>query len=216
MSNDEKVNYYLNRFIEIVKEINNRDEVPHLNLDRKSIKEAIKKLVEANIDYLLTDSYIFYVLMANSIPNVIKTLLSLLDENERIYHMYYYFKFASSRNDGYISKRMTGYEKDLFVEYFDMIPIFDDRANDYKDSKLLYNILCIITGYVFSMSDSIDNFRKYIDPYLNDTENILDKLLLQDICTLKWDCFTYVYDFDARKLISFIKSNLENERKDIR
>ena len=216
MSNDEKVNYYLNRFIEIVKEINIRNEIPHLNLDRKSIKEAIKKLVEANIDYLLTDAYIFYVLMANSIPNVIKTLLSLLDENERIYHMYYYFKLATARNDGYISKRMIGYEKELFKEHFDTLSIIGDMYIDDKDGNLLYNILCMITGYVFSMNDSIDNFRKYIDPYLNDTENMLDKLLLQDICKLKWNCFTDVYDFDARKLISFIKYNLENERKDIR
>ena len=216
MSNDEKVNYYLNRFIEIVKEINIRNEIPHLNLDRKSIKEAIKKLVEANIDYLLTDAYIFYVLMANSIPNVIKTLLSLLDENERVLHMYYYFKMATARKDGYISKRMAGYEKELFKEHFDTLAIIGDMYIDDKDGNLLYNILCIITGYVFSMNDSIDNFRKYIDPYLKDTENMLDKLLLQDICTLKWNCFTDVYDFDARKLISFIKSNLENERKDIR
>lgn len=216
MNNDEKVNYYLNRFIEIVKEINNRNKIPHINLDSKSIKEAIKKIVEANIDYLLTDAYIFYVLMANSIPNVINTLLSLLDENERILHMYYYFKMASARKDGYISNRMTGYEKDLFIEHLNTVPMIDDVSIDDKDFNLLYNILCIITGYVFSMNDSIDNLKKHMGPYFYDTENMLDQLLLQDICTLKWNSFTDVYDFDARKLISFIKNNLENEKKDIR
>jgi hypothetical protein len=217
MTNDEKVEYYINRFIDTINEI--RKLGTHsFDFKDELMRDVIRKIVEANLDYILTDSYIYYLLITNSTINLDNILLNLLDEKKRTTQLFEYFTKVIHRNELYYEQLMKGYEKDLFGEHRKKMNKIMLVCCEYGYLKydLFYIILCIIAGYVFGNNISIDNYNKYLDLFIKNVDNTIDELILQGICTLEWDGWTHSYVFDIENLITYVMLNFGNVQKEIR
>ena len=217
MTNNEKVEYYINRFTDTINEIKKKG-THTFDFQEDLMRDVIRKIVEANFDYLLTDSFIYYLIISNSTINIDNILLSLLDEKERTTLLYEYFTKVIHRNDLYYEQLMKGYEKELFAEHRKKMNKVRLNCCGYGYLKydLFYIILCIIAGYVFGNNESIENYNKYLDLFIKNVDNTIDELILQGVCEQTWDGWVHSYVYDINNLITYVIPNFGNIKREIR
>lgn len=181
--------------------------------NRVIIKEAINKIVDDHNDYLLTESFINYI-----VDNDLHIRLTELASNNKyvIYEMfslYYqellkYFSYSSVNKQVNITDNKLTSNLDLktkeVLTKVDMLFLKMCRMNDlniYYFALMKLTILYLVT--YCHLNNSMDRFDEFLDYYQNNLYKIKDEIIINGID---------ISDTN-NELIDIISSNITNRNK---
>lgn len=203
-------NYYYEKFL--FYSINN-NSYKSFKKNKKSIKEAINKIVDDNNDYLLTESFICY--LAN--VDISKNLNDISSNNKySIYELVsmYYQELIKNFSYSTIDNKTIIKENDL-TRYLD--PITKDiltktnllflkmcRMNDFN--IYYFALMKLTVFYIIAychINDCKDNFENLINYYQDDIYKIRDEIIIHGIDVMD----------NNNELIDRISTGINNKKK---
>lgn len=195
---DEKVEYYYG----IIEDRLYR-QCSNLSTDYwpKTIKSCLKRIIKLNRDYLLTDSYISYIIIPATCDNVVRHLVKLGDSDENVFYKavfdYFYEVYTTSCNKCFNSKTdfaKCGYrycreldeklQKIMYRIYFVMrkvhrMLILED-IDTFENLDLIRDVLLCLISKKYIDKDVL-SFPKISDQISNNLLYVLDDLKVNGI-----------------------------------
>ena len=194
---DEKVKYYYG----IIEDRLYR-QCSNLSTDYwpKRIKECLKAIIELNRDYLLTDSYISYIIIPATCDNVVRHLEKLGDSDERVFYKavfeYFYEVYTASckcfnsktdlSNGGYRYCRELDekLQKIMYRIYLVMTKVHKmlilEGISNFENLDLIRDVLLCLISKKYIDKDVL-SFPKISDQISNNLLYVLDDLKVNGI-----------------------------------
>ena len=196
----KSVDYYLNNIIEFIdKAAKNRKR--EVSYDKDEIKKHLKDLIDNNMEYLLTDSFLYYLVIV-SLPIKIDITEELCDNLDRlkgdlvdlINELLWGYVFALSEYRFLNSKysRVLGSPSEILVfredfereikevydEYMKKMIDNDDIILGYRGTfqVIFFKLLSLAFYY-----QDINVFKERVKPYLEDPVKELDNMYFHEI-----------------------------------
>ena len=207
MNKSQKIDNYCQKLLEYRNSLRMIRRVHALSSNNYPIKKIIENIVNNNNDYLLTNSFLYFLAVTsincdNEFTNpyskvLYEKLCNLNGDKESIikevfnyldaYHTYCIYRLSHDNYTlGYdltinVRKFATAFEYDLNDLYnSSMIRIeADDSLTklEYNISKIILNIFSSISFY----EGDIEVFKELSKPFLENTKNILDELKMNGL-----------------------------------
>lgn len=198
----------------------------------EEIKEKFDAVIKSNNEYLLTDSFIYFLVQYSCVNHgngepllkAISDLLStLINRSDTLLSITKFFqKIRSVDNETFYSttiktykETLNDYEKSLYLtccKYIELI--YNNDLVLPSDYYLLRVVFFIITAYVRINNLDQSKLEDFIKDYIDNYENRIEELMLQ-VCHYEYD-----YDRDDRKyaykmeeLANYVVSKLEDSIK---
>ena len=213
MTNSEKADKCLKN---IIFEIDFRNPF-HPIIDKYALKASIQNVIDANLEYLLTDSYLFYLAQGyiNHHTELDRVFTALLDPNKRIKCLYEYFTTISISVFTSNETGMEGYEKDLYLVFKNKLTDIEKLCKDTGDYNFIFKIFRIILAYVFANNEPVSKFDEYTDPYFKDLYSMIDDIIFKSGCDYKYDRYyeEFNYVFKTNELIESVINSFKKDRE---
>ena len=242
---DTKINYYFNKIIDyliLIKGNDNiyKEDIQHDNNIEFNIKSNIYQLIKDNKDYLLTDSFIYYLVaislsssrcFSHEVIEYLERLNMVDDKDVIIWCLFDYVSrlFIKEQDNEYnplpyfmkeidnIQEQFTDLEKELYDEVQGYNAIFqvnyrDDGYDNTINNEEVYNIItCIILSAALIHQDS-DEFNRLMTNYLEDPIKHTEKLILNGL--VRKDNYSNKISFNNlwEPLVSYLISDSCNKR----
>lgn len=215
MGNQEKIDKYCN----LLKQIANREWGYDKDLN---IEQVITTIINSNLDYLLTESFIYSMTSLYEPCNWEKIINGLMDNCSRLMICKESFEYLLWNDEDFMFR--TNYEKSIFDKYSDYLtPRFIDRTNLYSlEFELVSEILSIIATYLIINKKDASCYNFYADKLCNNLDNLIDDMQLQGINITDIVRNNLCYEEEGtdesyKNFISYIISKIEDDKtKEIR
>lgn len=237
MKREEKVNYYYDKLLEMRNSFGCYKKVKSLSCNNISIKEILDKIINSNLDYLLTDGFLYY-LLAKSIGSnadgfrirLYNNLNSLLDSNQLLDNVADYIgtiDFGLSKHhfmpytNGFsmiiLKKNLNEVESNLYKEFEHYKIRLECDNKIYGNEYLLLKYVMQVLGGYCLISNSPNEYNMYALPYLENPRLKLEELkiqgMYQEIEELTESGLDCLIDYDA--LNNYVINNLYNKKNKI-
>ena len=210
------------------------EPVKSLSNNQYNIKKVLKRIVEANYDFLFTPAFDYFLissslcttreenfrnmlylrLLALTHIDTMLVLLSVYVDNWETYGLRH-LKHAYAK-DGHIIKYedlFSDKEKELYDKYsFSKLRINCDKDLCESEYILLKRIFQIIGAYTL-INDRIGDYDKLIDRYEHHHIEKIEELELHGICEYRYykDYNEAKYNYIPEQLASYINNKIDNE-----
>ena len=234
MKREEKIDYYYNKLLEMRNNSCCYKKVKSLSCNTISIKKELEKIINNNLDYLLTDGFLYY-LLAKSIGSnsdgfrlrLYTNLNSLLDPNQLIDYLadyigtidfglskHHFMPYTSGFKMIILKKTLNEVEANLYREFEHYkIRLECDNDIDGNEYLLLKYVLQIIGGYCL-INNCPSKYNSYALPYLENPISKLEELkiqgIYQEVEELTETGLEYLIDYNA--LNNYVINNLHNNK----
>ena len=189
----------------------------HPRIDKYALKASIQNVIDANLEYLLTDSYLYFLADAyiNHQTDLSLIFEALLNPSERLKCIYNYFTIISISYFSGVENVMKGYEKKLYLLFKKKVADIEKLCKDTGDYNFIFKIFRIILTYVFVNKEPVSKFDEYTNPYFKDLYSMIDDMLFKSGCEYQYDCCNEEnsYIFKSDELIESVVNSFKEERE---
>ncbi len=223
MSKNEKVGYYYNL---ILNEINRQNAKDDKNIkyikDVYSVVRILELVIDDNNDYLLTPSFIRYIVYYGFLLNALELDEALCHQLLLLSNSYDRFKLISdyidfTYNDEDYVDVANDYENELFNTYAaSLLNLNYDNFNrlNLKDYFFQKEIFSIIATYVLINKKEVSEYSKFIEQYQSDWNKAFDEIRVQ--IKVEPSSIHNSYDYNRDNLKNYILEQINNTKREIR
>lgn len=212
MNKSERISNFYNKLLEYRNTLRTVPKVHSLSSNNYPIKKTINDIVNKNNDYLLTNSYLYFLavtaisnyeyiepyskVLYEKLSNFSKDKESIIKEVFDYLDSYHTYRINKMCNYNYqlsydlpvnIRKFATPLEynlNDLYNQYMLRIEADDSLSNpEYSISKIILNIYSCLSFY----DSDINVFENLAKPFLDDPKNIIDELKMNGLFLINYD-----------------------------
>ena len=235
---EEKVNYYYNRMLDIRNNLGYYKKVKSLSNNTVNIKMVLKEIIDNNLEYLLTDGFLFYIISISLVhpENFRNSLfLRLCDLTNKDLLLERYGDYVSVLSFGFCKYNVATYDANFRIIILKEGMNDDERKiiEDYELSRLMiecnkdiYEDEYVLLKYIFLtiasyclINKCIDKYKEWVTPYISDTKSKLEELRLHGLyIEPRYEnvAFDECDPFKEKDLRDYVVSNLDNGEKNIK
>ena len=189
----------------------------HPRMDKYALKASIQKVIDANLEYLLTDSFLYFIAdgYINYQTELDRILETLVDPDIRLKSLYNYFTTITLTNYSNGEAILEGYEKELYLDFKNRLTDIEKLCKATEDYNFIFKIFHIILAYVFANNEPISKFDEYTKPYFENLYNMIDDMLFKNVCDYQYDHYykEYNYNFKIDILIEGVINSFKEEKE---
>ncbi len=188
-----------------------------LHLKRSKIKKLFREIIENDNYYLVSSEFIKY--LSSLEPSNIIDLIKSLANNKNITFTMMKYVYNRFNNSAFEFGNPNEVEKRAANQYTTALYKIR-RICINADQDLIWDILIAITANYVITKGIDDSITETIKPYIEDTDNMIDELLINGIIrNQRMDdgtCHKREYFFDDSELAHYVLSKKDDFRKEIR
>lgn len=235
----KKEELYYQKLIDIINNLYFYKPIKSLSNKFVNNKEAIKSVLDNNLEYLLTDGFLYF-LIANSLGidkvnfrNVLNLSLNSLNDINKLYSFYveyidyigfpslnfkqkyHFYNYDLSYKPIVINKMLSNDEKKVYSNYELFITrICTDRRFGNKEYIILKKIFQIIASFTL-INKRVEEYNSFVEPYIINYEKKFEELEMNGLFIDRgYLTFRdYGYLLNDNDLISYIVNSLDNKEK---
>ena len=188
-----------------------------IHLNRFRIKKLFRELIENDNYYLVSTEFIRYLSYLN--PDDQTDLIKSLANNKNITFTMMKYVYNRFNNSAFEFGNPNEVEKRAANQYTTALYKIR-RICINADQDLIWDILIAITANYVITKGIDDSITETIKPYIEDTDNMIDELLINGIIRNQrmddGNCHKSEYFFDDSELAHYVLSKKDDFRKEIR
>ena len=222
-----KVNYYYNCLMEYANFLFPDKNIKSLSSNKTPIKKILLEIIENNNDYLLTKSYMYYLILDsmcvyknifydNFRDNLYQLLVNItLGEKHLIRDLIHYINIIENGYNLYFRFSETETKRVRYLLDKDINKILNDYHNsilrlevnshfENEDYRIVINSFKIICA-ICIINKNYDEYNSIVETIFNDLDSFLDRIKLNGE-------FIIFQEVNLNKLIMSVKCVLNNKK----
>lgn len=192
------------------------------NLDLKKYKydikykELIKKLVDSGNDYLLTKTFMWFLVFGYSYCSssevlllfIYENLMNLNDPDKRVFLIKKYIYYL---NDNLLSYELNDNEKELNASVSTMKINLINKFIYHKDHCLMEDAIYVIATDSLINKRECEEFESTCKAYIDDWKNKVEEVRLQ--LNLIDEKREFYYKYDEKEFVRYVLNQINNDCK---
>ncbi len=235
---EDKVNYYYNRLLDIRNNLGYYKKVKSLSNNTVNIKGILKEIINNNLEYLLTDGFLLYLISVSLDElndfrnNLFLNLYDLINKDNLLERCGDYMSVLSF---GFCKYNIATYDANFHIIILKEWMNDDEKkiTEDYELSRLMiecdkdiYENEYVLLKYIFLtiasfclINKCIDNYKEWVMPYIRDSKSKLEELKLHGLYfepNYENVAFKKGDQIKEKNLRDFVVHKIENKEKIIK